>query len=280
MSPATVLWSAPAGRASDEGLRALARAAGFALADHALGSAPAIDFGPVVVAVVEVGDRTEVAAAQTRRWRAELGDEFLPVLWLADRGTVPPGLDAGADVVLARPVEGPAFAAQLRALGRAQGTAARVAARAGEARLLGDQLKKALAQLDREQDMARRLRATFLPKSFPQVGGARFHVRARVRNRAGGDFHDVRRVDEHHVGFFVGDVVGTGVSAGGLLGALVHQSAVLKEITGHTYRVVPPNEVLANVNRSLVEWHVEELQLVAMLCGVLTARAGTFALAR
>ncbi|MDY3556201.1 PP2C family protein-serine/threonine phosphatase, partial [Gemmata sp. JC717] len=170
--------------------------------------------------------------------------------------------------------------AQLRAMARTQANASRVAARAAEARLLGDQLKKALTQLDREQEMARRVQATFLPKSFPQVWGTRFHVRYRTRNRTGGDFHDVRRLDEDHVGFFVGELIGSSASTGGLLGVFVQQSAVLKEITGHSYRIVPPDEVLTSVNRQLVGLGADDVPLAAMLSGVLNAKTGAVTLAR
>ena len=278
-TPATVLLSSPPDSTGDE-LRKLVASAGFAVADHLLGSPPAVDFGPVVVALIEVGARADVAAAQTRRWRAELGDQFVPVLWVTSPERAAAGLDAGADAVLTRPLDPAVFVAQLRALARAQATAARVAVRAGEARLLGDQLRRAVAQQEREQEMARRVRATFLPRSFPKVGAARFHACHRPRGRAGGDFHDVRRLDEHHIGFFVGDVIGTGAAAGGLLGVFVQQSVVMKEIGELSYRVVPPDEVLTGVNRQLLGLGADDLPLVAMLAGVLNAETGAVVLAR
>jgi serine phosphatase RsbU (regulator of sigma subunit) len=273
-----VLLSSPSDCSDD--LRKLVSSAGFAVGDHLLGSAPAVDFGPVVAAVIEVGERVDVATAQTRRWRAELGDQFVPVLWVASSDKVAAGLEAGADVVLPRPVEPTLFVAQLRAMSRAHATAARVAVRAAESRLLGDQLRKTLMQLEREQEMARRVRATFLPQRFPQVGSARFNVCFRQRNRGGGDFHGVQRLDEDHVGFFVGDVVGNGAAAGGLLGVFVQQSVAMKEITEQRYRVVPPDEVLTSVNRQLLGLGADDLPLVAMLAGVLNARTGAITLAR
>jgi serine phosphatase RsbU (regulator of sigma subunit) len=279
LSPATVLLSSPPDApAPEEEVRRLIASAGFAVIGHRLGSAPAVDFGPVVVAVVEVGERAEVAAAQTRRWRAELSDQIVPVVWIAAPDLAAAGLDAGADVVLSRPVESAAFVAQLRRLARLHATAARVAVRAGEARLLGDQLKRALAQLEREQEMARRVHRTLLPKSLPQVGNARFEV--CLRPRSGGDFHDVRRLDKHHVGFFVGEVVGAGANTGSLLGVFVQQSLMLKEITGSSYRIVPPDEVLTAVNRQLLALNLDDLPLVAMLVGVLNVDTGAVALAR
>lgn len=277
MSPVTVLLSSPPTGAGNE-LRRGITAAGFAVADHRLGSAPAVDFGPIAVAVIDVGDFPDVAAAQARRWRAELGDRFLPVLWVAAPERAALGLDAGADVALAPAVAPEALAAQLRALARAQALAAKVAVRAGESRLLGDQLRKAIAQAEREQEMAGRVRALFRPRTLPAVGAARFHVHHRPRSRSGGDFYDVRRLDEQHVGFVVGDVIGT--AAGALLSVFVQQSVVTKDIGERSYRVLPPDEVLTAVNRALLALGADDLPLVAMSAGVLNCQTGAVALAR
>jgi serine phosphatase RsbU (regulator of sigma subunit) len=278
----TVLLSGPPQAPADD-LRRMLAAAGFAVADHLLGSVPAVDLTQTVAAVVEVGERADVATAQTRRWRVELGDHPLPVLWVlpfASAEITAKGLDAGADAVLVRPVEPALFAAQVRTMARSHASAARLAERAGEARLLGDQLQKAYARLDGELDMARRVHRTFLPRVLPEVGGARFAVCHRPRSRLGGDFYDVRRIDEDRVGFVLGDVLGTGSAAGGLLGLFVKQSAVLKEITGNRYEVLPPDEVLTRVNRELLGLGLDDPPLVAMLVGVLDARDGSIAVAR
>lgn len=90
----------------------------------------------------------------------------------------------------------------------------------------------------------------------------------------------MRRLDEHHIGFFVGDVIGNGAGAGGLLGVFVQQSVVMKEIGELSYRVVPPDEVLTAVNRQLLGLGSDDLPLVAMLAGVLNAKTGAVTLAR
>src|SRR5262245_23315238 len=138
----TVLLSAAS---PPDGLRGLLAGAGFDALDHALGSTPPVDFAAVAAAVVDVGDRAEAAAAQTRRWRAELGDDLVPVVWVlppADARLATRGLEAGADAVLARPLDPAVFAAQVRSSARARAAAARVAARANESRLLGDHLHR------------------------------------------------------------------------------------------------------------------------------------------
>jgi serine phosphatase RsbU (regulator of sigma subunit) len=278
----TVLLSTLPPAATDDLRRTLA-AAGFAVADHPLGSVPAVDFGPVAAAVVEVGDRADVAAAQTRRWRIELGDEVVPVLWVlpvASAELAALGLEAGADAYLARPFDAAVFAAQVRALARSRAAAARVAVKAGEARLLGDQLRKAYAQLDGELEMARRVHRTFLPRDLPEVGAVRAAVCYRPRSRVGGDFYDVRRLDEDHVGFFLGDVMGRGTTTGSLLGVFVRQAVCLKEIAGTRYRLVPPDEVLTGVNRELIGLGLDDPPLVAMLAGLLNVRDGAVTVAR
>src|SRR5262245_48842337 len=135
-------------------LRGLLAEAGFDICDHVPGSAPPVDFAGVAVAVADVDERPDAAAAQTRRWRAELGDDLVPVVWVlpaAGARLAARGLDAGADAILARPLDRAVFVAQVRAAARSRAAAARVAARANESRLLGDHLHKAHAQIDPQQ---------------------------------------------------------------------------------------------------------------------------------
>jgi serine phosphatase RsbU (regulator of sigma subunit) len=272
-TPATVLLSVSPGAAADD-LRAALAEAGFAVLTHALGSAPGVDFGPVAVAVVDVGDRSDAAAAQTRRWRAELGDDVVPIVWVLsapDAAVAVRGLECGADAVLARPLDGPAFVAQVRSGVRTRAAALRVAARAAEAKLLGEQLSRAMTQADRDLDTAKRIRLASLPRAFPEVGAARFAVSHLSRGRVGSDFYGVQAVDAHRVAFFVGDTIGS--AAGGLLRVFVSQVAAAHAATS-------PADVLAAVNRALRALDLPDPPLVAMLAGGLDTRTGELAVAR
>lgn len=256
--------------------------AGFTVVPHALGSAPAIDFTSLAVAIIDVGERVDLAASQTRRWKLELGDQIVPILWLlpeASAAIAYQAYEAGAEACLSRSVESNTLATQVKALARTQASAARLALKAGESLLLGEQLRKAHALLEREYEMGRRIHRGFLPQSFPEVGDVRFSIVHRPQNINGGDFYDVRRLDEHRVGFFLGDVLGR-TASGSLLGVLVKQTANLKEITGHRYRLIPPEEALAEINRTLLGLSVDEPPLVALLIGTLDTREGTLAIAR
>lgn len=276
--PDTILLSAAV---SPLDLRKWLERAGFAVTDHTLGSTPAVDFAPIAVAVIEVGEKLESAVVQTRRWRAELRDELVPVVWVlpaAHHVQAARGLDAGADVVLARPLDEVLFVAQVRAAARTRATERRIAAQAAEARLLGDQLRKAYAQIDRELSEARRVHRAFLPHTLPSVGAARFAVCHRPRSKAAGDFYDARRLDEHTVGFFVADVIG--YETGSLLGMFVGQAVVMKETSTSGYRIISPGEVLAGVNRELIELGLDDPPLVAMVVGMLNSQTGELTVGR
>jgi sigma-B regulation protein RsbU (phosphoserine phosphatase) len=261
-----------------ESIRESLAAAGFTVVPHGLGAAPTVDFTSLAAAVIDAGERTDLAAAQTRRWRLELGDHIVPVLWLlADPADANSGFAAGADACLERTSD--TLAAQVKAMARMQATAARLGRKAAESLLLGEQLRKARVQLDLGQEMGRRIRRGSLPQSLPEAGDIRLHIVHRPQAAHGGDFYDVRRLDEHTVGFFLGDALGR-ASAGNLLGVLVNQAVRLKIIYGHRYRLVPPDEAMLEVNRTLLGLNLEEPPLVALLIGTVDARDGSLSLAR
>jgi len=275
--PLTVLLSSPPLVGSSD-LRESLLAAGFAVRTHTLGSSPSTDFATITAAVIDVWDNPEAAVAQTRRWRSELGDEFVPIVWVLPEINAiltVHGLDAGADAVLARPFDPEVFLAQIRSAARARSATARVSARAAEARLLGEQLNKAFAQIDRELEAARRVRRAFLPRNLPECDLVRFAVCHRPRGRSGGDFYGVHAASTDRVAFFVGDVLGPG-AAGGLLGVLLAQSAMIAFTRGMT----SPGELLAGVNRELLGFGLDDLPLVAMLAGVIDVRSGQLTVAR
>ena len=265
---ATVLLSCGL-RCDASGLRRSLTEARFAVVDHALGSTPAVEFASIAAAVIAVDDEA-AAIAQTRRWRIELGDQLLPILWLADNlDSMLRGFEAGADACLERNTSAEVLAAQVRTMVRTQAIAERLATKAGESRLLGEQLHKAYAQLDRQWELGRCLQRSMTPKVLPAVGRVRVAVGASAKR---GDIYDVRRIDDFQLGFFVADVAGRGPSAA-LLGVCIHQAVSFQGLT-------PPEELLASVNRQLLALPFEEAPLAAMLVGRVDGRDGSFALAR
>ena len=276
MMPA-VLVSAPSPPAE---LRVQLTEAGFLVLDHALGSIPPVDFAPIAAALIEVGEKPDAAAIQTRRWRAELGDDLVPIIWTLpgpDTRLAARGLEEGADVVLAYPLEMGYFLAQVRSGARMRAGVLRLAARANESRLLGEHLQRAHAEADRERAALRRVRLAYLQRSFPESRAARFAVSHRPRGRVGGDFYEVLPLGGDKVAFLVGDVIGPG-AASELIGNLATRIA-----SRSVQRVVATQsagDVLAEVNRELLGLGLADPPLVAMLVGILNPKTGELGLAR
>jgi len=116
---------------------------------------------------------------------------------------------------------------------------------------LGRRLNHHFTQLDQEMRLASRLQQEFLPRQLPEVGPARFAAIFRPASWVSGDIYDVVRLDETHVGFYVGDAVGHGVAAG-LLTMFIKQSIWTKQISGREYRLIRPDRTLGNLNQNLI----------------------------
>jgi sigma-B regulation protein RsbU (phosphoserine phosphatase) len=238
-----------------------------------------VDFRSVAVAVIDVGDKSEAAEIQTRRWRSELGDEFVPIVWLlpaSDARSATNGLNAGADIILSHPLDKSLLISQLKSGMRSRLAALRVLARANESRMLGEHLHRAHAEIDRERAAVRRMRLAFLQRSFPECGSARFAVCNRARGQVGGDYYDVTPLARDRVLFQIGDVVGSS-AAGGLLG---HFAARVASMSALRTATQSPGELLAEVNRELLRLGLDDPPTIAMAIGSLDTTSGQFAMAR
>ena len=108
--------------------------------------------------------------------------------------------------------------------------------------------------------------------------GTHLAVHYLLRDRVGGDFYDVFRLDEQHVGLYVADAMGHGVPAS-LLTVFVKKGCV-KEVFGHQYRLLPPEEVLQRLNRELIEQKLSDTPFITMLYALYNHHEGTIRFAR
>lgn len=155
----------------------------------------------------------------------------------------------------------------------------RLAAECAELRRLNKRLQQLHQRLDYELQLAQRIQASFLPRSLPEAPHVRFAVHYLPRDRVGGDFYDVFRLDEHHVGLYVADVMGHGVAAS-LLTIFVKKGIRVKEIFGRDYRLAPPEEVLERLNKDLLDLHVPEQPFITMIYALYNHRDHVFCFAR
>src|SRR6202453_5516879 len=86
-----------------------------------------------------------------------------------------------------------------------------------------------MPRLDEELRLAAKLQQDFLPKTLPQIGPVHFHTLFLPAGYVSGDFYDVMRLDEKHIGFYIADAVGHGVPAA-LLTMFIKHALATKQI--------------------------------------------------
>jgi sigma-B regulation protein RsbU (phosphoserine phosphatase) len=263
-------------------LRRCLEAAGYAVCAHLPGNPPPDDLAAFHLLVIDDGTSPTEAAAACRRLRVGLGENFIPVLCVTSTAPSPVRravLEAGADVCLTRPFIAEEFLAQVRALLHIKERHDRLLEKTAEMLYTTQRLQQAHQRVNQELELARRIQQSFLPQTLPEVPHARFAVHYQPCGRVGGDFYDVFRLDEQHIGFYVADAMGHGVPAG-LLTMFLKKGVRAKEIFHQQYRLVPPEEVLGRLNRDLIEQGLAENSFITMVYGLLNVQERTLRLSR
>ncbi len=127
--------------------------------------------------------------------------------------------------------------------------------------------------------LASQVQREFLPDTLPPIGPVSFDLVFRPVDYVSGDIYDVHRLDEDHVGLALADASGHGIPAA-LLTVYIKRALRGKEIEHGTYRLLPPDEVLARLNADLLDAQLTECPFVAALYGVLNLRTLELQLAR
>jgi sigma-B regulation protein RsbU (phosphoserine phosphatase) len=140
-------------------------------------------------------------------------------------------------------------------------------------------LREHTRHLDEQLRLAQRLQMDFLPRRMPDVGAARFAARLEPAAWVAGDFYDVFRLDERHVGFYIADAVGHGIPAA-LLTVFVKKSLQTKRIEGKHYELIPPQESLALLNADLLSAQLQDTPFITMIYGIYDEEARSCLYAR
>jgi sigma-B regulation protein RsbU (phosphoserine phosphatase) len=279
--PSRVLLSADP-QADTAAVRRPLEQAGHQVTAHGLAEPLPADLADYHLLLVDGTANGGAALPGCRRLRAALADAFVPVLFLGADATPADrlaGLDAGADACLARPFEERELLAQVEALLRIKHGHDRLADKNAEVHRINKRLQQAYQQIDQELELAHRIQMSFLPQTMPELPRLRFAVHYLLCGRVGGDFYDIFRLDENHVGFYVADAMGHGVPAS-LLAIFVKKGVRAKEIFGKQYRLLPPGEVLQRLNRDLIEQALSEHPFITMVYVLLNFKDGTLSFAR
>ena len=135
-------------------------------------------------------------------------------------------------------------------------------------------LKGEIARMHEELQLAAMVQREFLPRKLPHLYGIRFAVLWRPVHYVSGDIYDISRLDDDHVGVFIADAVGHGVPAA-LMTMVICRSLTTKIISGHSYRIIEPSEVLARLNRDLVERQSRTTRFATAAYSVINCRSRT-----
>lgn len=249
---------------------------------HAIADGDLPDPAPYHLVLVDGGRGTEQALRFCRRLRGRLADGFVPILFVTDDPgptTRLASLEAGADTYLLRPFTSGELLAQARAFLRIKEEHDKLTEKTVEVARMNRRLQQAYQQIDGELELARRLQLGFLPQALPQVPGARFAAHYAPQGQVGGDFYDVFRLDEGHVGLYVADAMGHGVPAA-LLTIFVKTGVRAKEVFGQQYRLVPPGEVLERLNREFLAQALSDQPFITMAYALLDHRERRLQFAR
>jgi sigma-B regulation protein RsbU (phosphoserine phosphatase) len=232
--------------------------------------------------VVDATGKAGDALPLCQQMRLRLGDTFVPILVITNDtspGTRLAALESGADSYLLRPFAAAELLAQVQAFARIKDRHDKLMEKTAEVHRINKRLQAAYQQIDQELELAGRIQVSFLPQSLPELPQLRFAVYYRPYNRVGGDFYDVFRLDENHYGFYVADAMGHGIPAS-LLTIFVKKGIKTKEINGHSYRLIPPNEVMQQLNHDLIEQELSDRPFITMVYGLLNHHSGTLEFSR
>lgn len=186
---------------------------------------------------------------------------FILLTSKSEKTEIAHGLEAGADDFLTKPVSADELRARLRAGERIVGMHKELVQKN---RLLGAtlaELQRAHHMVDRDLIEARKLQQTLVRERFRDWGRGAVTLFLRPSGHVGGDLAGFFELDADRVALYSVDVSGHGVAsammtarlAGYLSAASPDQNIALRRRPGGGYDAVPPEDVAARFNRTMLE---------------------------
>lgn len=147
-------------------------------------------------------------------------------------------------------------------------------------RAANDELAAHNAQFERELKLAQNVQQGFLPTHFPRPDRITFDNFYLSCDILGGDLFDVFSVGQEHVGMYIADVAGHGVSAAMISSLLKMAFQSVRERTSAKPSPVQadlmkPEAVLEKLN-DLLAREIPDYEFITMLYAVLDLRSNTF----
>ncbi len=96
-------------------------------------------------------------------------------------------------------------------------------------------------------EYARDIQLAMLPEKLPNSEEVTFFAKYYPAERVSGDFYNIFRLDEKHIGMYIGDVSGHGVPASMLTIFLNQSIKTIRELEGNKSEILNPSTVLSNL---------------------------------
>jgi sigma-B regulation protein RsbU (phosphoserine phosphatase) len=195
----------------------------------------------------------------------------LPIILVTARGEsedMVEGLERGANDYVTKPLDFPVVLARIRtqlalrqAVSQVTALEQKLDARNKELETAAAELAQANERMKRDQEAAARIQQAFLPAVLPEVSGARLAWVFQPCGRLAGNFLNVFRLGERHLGLCLLDVNGQGVAASllavtasHLLARMASSPPPLTEGRGQGVpagAIIPPAQVAGELSKQL-----------------------------
>lgn len=151
-----------------------------------------------------------------RKIRASDARHYVYIILLTareDKQSLVDGMGAGADDFLRKPVDFEELRARIRAGERVLNLEQALHRQNQQLSAMGDQLRAAHAQIDRDLVLAGRMQQNLLPSRHTFIDGVLFERMHCPSTHVSGDILNFFRLDERRIGFYTIDVAGHGIAA-------------------------------------------------------------------
>ena len=136
-----------------------------------------------------------------------------------------------------------------------------------------ESVARLVEQFQDDQLLAASIQRQFVSQEMPVVDGVSCAALFRPIDFLSGDIYRVVRLDETHIGFFLGDAMGHGLPAA-LMALYIAGRITQKEVQGRTHRIVPPSESMTRLNRDLSSTGCSNVRFATAVCGTLNVQTG------
>ena len=239
-----------------------------------LESSPLDDLDAVVLVVDGLTKSTELVRPLTM-----LEEHHVPVLALLEESPDAQGVfEHAAVLVEGRATPGAVLCARLHGMLHRQREINRLRGDIAVARASHVGLGDEVAKMHEELQLAAHAQRELMPDALPSVHGVSVAALWRPAQYVSGDIYDVIRLDDDHVGLFLADAVGHGVSAA-LMTMVICQSLTTRVLEGSSWRILDPADVLNRLNQQMLRQRLHPSRFATAVYAVIDCRYRRMALA-